>query len=132
MASLFGVILFIAEGSMPVILMIAIIFLYYVLTTVEPEEIDFRITNYGIKIADKTTSWDTLTRYWFSFKNNTNSIIFEMNSFPGRLEIVINKNDIPAMKKILNNYLTLEEAPPSRMDKTSLWFTQKLEGKKTS
>lgn len=131
-ASLFGVILFIAEGSMPVVLMIAIIFLYYVLTTVEPEDINFSITTYGIKIADKTTFWNLLVRYWFSSKKNINLLVLEMNAFPGRLEIVINKNDIPSLKKILNNYLVMEETPPSNIDKTSRWFSEKLEGKKSS
>ena len=41
MAAIVGLILFFAEGFMPVILIVSIIFLVYVLTTVEPENISF-------------------------------------------------------------------------------------------
>jgi hypothetical protein len=127
--SLFAFILYVAEGSMPVILTIAIVFLYYVLSSVEPEEINFSLTNYGVKIADKTTSWSNLTSYWFSTSHATDILVFHMNIFPQRLEMVINKKDIPSLKKELNKYVVQEELPPSKIDRASNWFSQKLEGK---
>ena len=56
-ASIFGFILFIVEGAMPVILMISIIFLFYVLSNVRPENIDYKITDLGIKLGKFTNYW---------------------------------------------------------------------------
>ena len=45
-AVIFGFILFLIEGVMPVILIVSIIFLYYVLSTVKPEEIGYAMLHW--------------------------------------------------------------------------------------
>jgi hypothetical protein len=127
---IFGVILFLIEGAMPVILIISVVFLFYVLSTVEPEEIEYGITNRGVKIVNKTTSWDFLTRYWFSKRYNSKLLIFEMTSIPGRLEVVIHEKDKNSLKKHLNKYVVEEEVPPSSLDKTANWLSKKFPGNK--
>src|SRR3972149_8400337 len=57
MAGIAGAVLFAIEGVMPVVLIIALVFLFYVLSTVEPEEIEYVITNKGVKVAGKKTEW---------------------------------------------------------------------------
>src|SRR6476660_4288551 len=80
-----GLILFLIEGVMPVVLIISVIFLFYVLSTVPPETIEYSITNMGVKIADRRTDWDNLTRYWFTKRFDSDLLVFEMVSLPGRL-----------------------------------------------
>src|SRR3989304_4840218 len=48
-AGIISLILFLAEGLMPVILIVALVFLYYVLSTVPPENIEYKITTKGVK-----------------------------------------------------------------------------------
>ncbi|MDP1760059.1 MAG: hypothetical protein Q8L01_01165, partial [Candidatus Woesebacteria bacterium] len=64
-AGLVSLIIFLAEGVMPVILIVSLIFLYYVMSTVQPENIEYKITNKGIKIAGKRTGWESFARFWF-------------------------------------------------------------------
>ncbi|KKP31069.1 MAG: hypothetical protein UR20_C0044G0007, partial [Candidatus Woesebacteria bacterium GW2011_GWE2_31_6] len=45
---LVSLIIFLAEGAMPVILIISLVFLYYVMSTVPPENIEYKITNKGV------------------------------------------------------------------------------------
>jgi len=130
MACIFGFILFLIEGVMPVILIISIVFLFYVLSTVEPEKTDYKITNKGVKIADGTTSWELLTRYWFSKRYNSKLVIFEMITLPGRLELVIHEKDKESLKKQLNKFVLEEEVPPSNLDRTANWFSKKFPGNK--
>src|SRR5690348_11084601 len=52
MAAVTGLVLFLIDGFLPVILIISLVFLVYVLSTVEPENIQYKITNLGIKMAD--------------------------------------------------------------------------------
>lgn len=127
-AGIFGTLLFVIEGAMPVILIISLIFLYFVLSTVEPEQVEYSITTKGVKIADKTTGWDFLIKYWFTEKLGSELLIFEMAIFPERLELVINPKDKEKIKKELNKYVFEEEAPPSTLDKIANWFARRLPG----
>jgi hypothetical protein len=63
MAGIVSLVLFLAEGLMPVILIISLVFLYYVLSTVQPEDVEYKVTTRGIKIAGKLTEWRNLNRY---------------------------------------------------------------------
>jgi len=131
MAGIAGVILFLFEGVMPVVLIISIVFLFYILSTVEPEQIDYQVTNRGIKIADKLTRWDELTRYWFGTQFETDIVIFETLKLPGRLEFVINKSEKDKLKKAVDKYLNEEKASPTNFDKLSDWFAKKLPTEKS-
>lgn len=127
-AAIFGLVMFLAEGAMPVILIVAIVFLVYVYSTVEPEIIEYKITNMGIKIQNSPTVWNLLTRFWFSRRFDNDLLIFEMVTFPGRLEIVINSKDKDTIKKDLLIYLPEEEIPPSSLDRAASWFAKKMPG----
>ena len=125
-ASVLGLIIFLAEGVMPVILLISVIFLFYVMSNVEPEEVTYKITNRGIKIADKTTDLGSLTRFWFTNRLGNDLLVFETIFLPNRMELTINKIDKEKIKKALSLYLTEEEVPPARIDKVTSWFSDKL------
>jgi hypothetical protein len=125
-----GIILFLIEGVMPVILIISIVFLYYVMSTVEPEMVTYAITNLGVKFADKRTDWDYLTRFWFTKRMDTSLLVFEMTSLPGRLELVIDPKDQDKLKEVLADYVVNEEAPPSQLDKAANYLADKLPLKK--
>ena len=129
-AGISGLVLFLIEGAMPVILIISLVFLFYVLSTVPPEEIEYKITNKGIKVVDKRTDWELLTRFWFSRRFDSELLVFEMVTIPGRLELVVNSKDKDALKKVLSEYLNEEEASPSNLDKAANWFAKKLPGNK--
>ena len=129
-AAVFGLILFLVEGAMPVILLISVIFLYYILSTVEPDVVEYNITTLGVKIATKRTDWDFLTRFWFSRRLDSELLVFEMLSLPGRLELVIDSKDKEKIRKTLSTYVVEEEVPPANLDKLANWFSKKLPGNK--
>ncbi len=115
---------------MPVLLIVALVFLFYILSTVEPGEIEYKITNKGVRIADKRNSWEIFTRFWFSERLGSSLLVFEMLTLPGRLEVVINTKDEDAIRKAVLKHLPEEEAPPTNLDKAANWFSQKLPGNK--
>ena len=125
-ASIFGFIIFVVEGAMPVILMIALIFLFYVLSTVRPENISYKVTNLGIKIGGITTRWEEIKRFWFSKRANDEILVLDLVSISGRLELVINASDKNKIKETLKKYLPEEEAPQTSFDKASEWVSSKL------
>lgn len=121
-----SIILFIAEGIMPVILLVSLIFLFYVLSTVQPENIEYKITNRGIKIGDTNTSWQNVTSFSFLRKSGTEVLIFNTTSFPGRIELVINENIKESLRKEISAYVQFTEIKPSFLDKSIDWVVKKL------
>lgn len=125
-AAVAGFILFIIEGVMPVILVISLVFLFYILSTVQPEEIEYKITNKGVNIADKRIEWQVLSRFWFSRRFESGLLVFETLTLPGRLELVIKPEDKKELKKAILNHIPEEEAPPINLDRAANWFAKKL------
>ena len=121
-----GIVFFIAEGVMPVILLVSLMFLFYVLSTVQPENIEYKVTNRGIKIGDKPTPWQNMIRFCFSQKSGVDVLVFETISLPGRIELVINPEIKDSLKREISAYVLYENIPPSFLDKVANWFIKKL------
>jgi hypothetical protein len=129
-AGIVSLILFFAEGFMPVLLIISLVFLYYVLSTVEPEKIEYKITSKGIKIAGKGTDWQVLNRYWFGKRFDSDLMVIDTVLIPGRIELVINPEIKDKLKKEVSAYIPYEEVPASGLDRLTSWFARKLPGNK--
>jgi hypothetical protein len=125
-AAVFGLILFLVEGVLPVILIVSIVFLFYVLSTVEPEKIDYQITTKGIKVAGRLTDWRLMNRFWFTRRFDSNLLVVETATFPGRLEVVIDETKKEEIEKSCTKYLTHEEVSPSSLDKAANWVGKKF------
>jgi len=123
-----GLVFFLVEGPIPVILLASVLFLVYVLNTVEPETIEYEITNKGVKVAGRNNPWEGLVRFWFTKRFNSAMVVFETVGVPGRLELVINKNEEEKIKEVVSEYLKEEEGPPNFSDKAVNWFNKKLPG----
>lgn len=130
MAGIIGLVLFFAEGVMPVILIISLVFLYYVLSTVPPEDVEYKITSKGIKVANKLTEWQYLTRFWFSKRFEAELLVFESVLIPGRIELVIKEGMKDKLKKEISAYIPFEEVPASGLDRATAWFAKILPGNK--
>ena len=129
-AAVVGFIFYIIEGIMPVLLVISLVFLFYILQTVEPQQIEYKITTWGVRIADRRTDWEFLGRFWFSKRLDSDVLVFSTFTLPGRLELVINAKDKITLKKVIASHLTEEEAPPTNLDKAANWVAAKLPGNK--
>jgi hypothetical protein len=126
-AVLLGLILFLIDGIMPVLLIVGFGFLFYVLCTVEPEPIEYKITNYGIRIGNSLTLWENLGRFWFSQRLGTDVLVLETSGLIGRIELVYNKKDKGNLEKVLKKYTLHEEATPTFLDKGANWVAGKIQ-----
>jgi len=129
-AAIVGLVIFLAEGIMPVILIVSLVFLFYVLNTIEPEEVEYKITSRGIKVGQKLSPWTETIRFWFSQRYDSKLLIFQTVNLPGRMELVVKDEDREEIKKTLKNYVLEEEIPPSSLDKLTNWISEKLPGGK--
>lgn len=127
-AGLVGLVLFLAEGLMPVILLISLVFLYYIMNTIQPETLDYKITTKGVYLAKKVILWNLLSRFWFSRQADSELLNIETLTFPGRIGFVIPIEKKEEIRKALSSYLVEEEVLPSTLDKVVNWFAGKLPG----
>jgi hypothetical protein len=129
MAFIFGMILFLIDGWAPVILIVALVFLSYVMSTIEPNNVNYKITTKGIYVSNESIPWKVLGRFWFSRRFDNDLLIVETLSFPGRMELVVTSDLKEKIASILSKYLTLEEVPPSALDKAANWFAKRAPAK---
>ncbi|MBI3443128.1 hypothetical protein HY008_00465 [Candidatus Woesebacteria bacterium] len=125
-AAIFGLVLFLVEGWLPVVLIISLVFLFYVMSTVEPEIIEYKITTKGVRVAGRRNDWPGMTRFWFMRRYNSELLIIETYYFPGRIELVLLPDLKEKIKKVMSTYLLFEEAPASSLDKLANWFSKKF------
>jgi len=130
MAATIGFVLFLADGWLPVVLIISLVFLFYVMSTVPPENIEYKITNLGIKIANVNTPWEALGRFWFTKRMDSNLLVVETRTLPGRLELVIDPAKEKEIKDALSKELAYEEVPASNIDKAANWVSKRMPGNK--
>lgn len=129
-AAIVGLILFLVEGWMPVVLLVSIVFLFYVMTTVEPENIEYKITTHGIKMAGGLTEWNRLLRFWFSRRFDHELLVFESLNIPGRIELVVTPEVKEEVVKTITKYIPQEEASPSYLDQAAGWLAKRIPGNK--
>ncbi len=124
--SLLGFIFFVAEGIMPVVLLVSVLFLFYVLSSVEPENAQYFITNKGINIANKKNSWEVFKCFRFVKKGNLDMLSLDIFALPGKIEIIINEKDKTKIENALTKYIPKDDAPQGRFDKASDWVSNKI------
>lgn len=125
-AVLGGLILGFLEGLLPVLVVVALVFLIYVLSTVPPEEVEHEITNKGFASAGQKNNWPQLRRFWFTTRFSSHLLVFESAAFPGRIEVVVNKDDQDEIKKELIKHIPYQEAAPNFLDKAAAWLSQRV------
>jgi len=122
-----GIILFLIGEATLIVALCSVLFLYYVLSTVPPEKVKYKITNRGMYFGELKYSWEDLDRFWF--KNSLDSEMMFMETklrFPRQISFVINPADKDQLLDIMKRKLPLIENPPSSMDKTIKWFGDHL------
>ena len=124
---LFSVVLIFIEEFFLIVALVSVLFLYYVLSTVPPQEVDYKITNRGIHFGDSKYSWDILLRFWFRQSLNVELLEFETNlRVPRQISLVIKESDKEEIKKIVLKKLPLVESSPNFVDKLAKWWNDKM------
>jgi hypothetical protein len=101
--------------------LLALLFLIYVLNFVSPEEIDYKLSTQGITIGDHFYHWWELDSFWFSEKDNFKILnVLTRIRFPGQLIIVLGDVSQEEVKRVCARFLPFHEiAPKSTLEKWS-------------
>lgn len=125
---LVSLILFFVKEWFLIAAIIALTFVYYVLSTVEPEEMEYKLTNKGIIYAGQTYPYETISQFWFSEKYGQRMINFELRGggLIGRISILLGQGDEKQIKELLLKYLFEEEVKPNFLENASKWLAEKV------
>jgi hypothetical protein len=128
--ALISLILFFVQEWFLIATFLSLAFLYYVLTTIEPEKITYRITNKGVYLpgTQQRIDWDWLESFWLSDKWGWKilNIRTRMLESPRLVHLVINKDKEKQLKRVLFRYLPEEPEKPTFIDKLSAWLYRQL------
>jgi len=126
-AFLIGVILFFIKEWFAIVVLVAFAFLSYIYSTVEPEEIDYEITNRGINVHGTSYFWEEMGRFWFDEKMKQQVLYIERPvAFPYRLVILLGKQDPKKITEILTKYLLQEQPEKTWTEKAGSWLSEKV------
>jgi len=124
---LVSIILFFVNEFPLILALIAVMFLYYALSTVPPGTIKNKLTNRGIYFGDLRYEWGLLTRFWFKKSLSSQIICFETQlRFPRQVTLVIDEKDEEKIKEIVVKIIPMLDESPTLVDKITKWFTDRL------
>lgn len=91
---------------------LAVIFLVYVLASVAPETIEHRITSMGIVSGGKAFLWDDLDSFWFEKKGDDRLLVVQTRlHFPSRLIVILTTVSERGLLDILEKHLHYHHGP---------------------
>jgi len=124
---LVSVILLFVKEWLLIGVIIALMFVSYVLATVEPEKVKHKITTRGVFTGDKNYKWDDLMQFWFSDKWGHEVLnIKTLRNFPPQLQMLLGSLDKKQVRDIVEKYLPYEKPEKNTLDKMANWLQEKV------
>ena len=120
------VILFFLQEFLVIGVILAIVFVGYVLAAVPPNEVVHRITEKGVWTDDTFFSFSDLSQFWFEkHLENTVLVFYVPHRRSKILMMVVPVGIQDAIKQELQKHLTYREQPlRTLLDKISSWLTR--------
>ncbi len=124
-ALLVSIILFFAKEYFLIATIFALIFLYYILSTQPPKNINYKITNQGIVWGEQKHPWNTLNYFFIDQERgqkvlNVNTLI----NFPKRLIMPLGSQDEKEVRKIMEEFLPYHKPDPNLIEKGTDWLAK--------
>lgn len=105
---------------------IALLFMIYVLNSIPPRDVRHTLTTYGIRYEDELYYWEELGRFWITQSKGQNIVNIEVGRMPYRLSMLLGEIPVDDMTIILSEVL-LNEAPPlTQFERWGEWLKQKV------
>uniref|UniRef100_A0A7C5YXR1 DUF5673 domain-containing protein n=1 Tax=candidate division CPR3 bacterium TaxID=2268181 RepID=A0A7C5YXR1_UNCC3 len=108
---------------------IGFMFIIYLVSTVPPAEIEYRLTEFGVEMGtgEDTTvyTWDQLDSFWISLKQGREILNIDTKlSFPLRIVMLFPEEERDRIVTILSEKLPYKEAPKKKQG----WLSVQIDG----
>lgn len=125
---LVSVILFFAKEFLFIAVILSLAFVSYALAAVPPHEVEYVISNKGIRSGGQLYHWQWLRRFWFESKWKQEMLVVEnLATFPGRLMLVLTPEvKKEELEKQVGAYLIKERPQFTFVEKAANWLSRKV------
>lgn len=127
---LITVILFFLREFLLIGAIFALLFVFYVLSTIPPEKVKHKITRHGLETGGRLYRFEELFDFWFEEKWGQEMVMIRSFRLPGRLIALLGDVDKRELKKVLEERIPFREEPQKNwVDKAGEWLTKKVSPK---
>ena len=107
---------------------LALVFVAYVLALAAPDVIEHKITNMGIVSGGKAFLWEELESFWFDKKSDDRVLVVQTKlRFPGRLIIILTSVSDRTLLDLLEKHLHFHHGPVHTLfDKWAFWLQERV------
>jgi hypothetical protein len=121
---LIEVILFLFSEYMLMLVVLALLFVAFSLSSVAPSNFKYRISSEGVTIEDHFFLWQELYDFYFKKREGVDVVHIRTHSFiPGELTLTLGTTDREHIKSVLLPYLPYRELiKPTFMEKSGDWL----------
>jgi len=124
---LLAVILLFLKEWLLIAVMVALMFVAYVLATVAPESVEHEINTRGIMTGGKLYKWEDMLRFWFTKKWHDTILHLDTKlKFPGRLMLLLSDQDEAKVKALIQPKVQYEVPETTFMDRSAKWLSDKI------
>lgn len=130
--ALFAVVFILAAIAFEEIVLVgvilALVFVTYVLALTAPETIEHKITNMGIVSGGRAFLWEELDSFWFDRRGDDRLLVVQTNvHFPGRLIILLTNVSERTLLDLLEKHLHFHQGPVHTLfDKWAFWLQERI------
>ena len=120
------IILVFAQEYVLVAALLSIAFLIYVLSTVPPEDVSHRITNFGIESAGHFYRWEELAAFWFE-EQWGQRILMLQPKLGSRIILLLGEQDQEKVQQDIEKHIPFRQKPErSWVENASSWLSKKI------
>ena len=124
--SVVALVLFLAEGVMPVILIGALFFLYWNLQRLPQHDAVYKLTSLGIHLENLSYPWTTFTNFWEEKRGGFQVFVLGHNLNGSRTTLFVAPDSKEKAESVLAGKLKGEALPPTSAEKLMGFVSSKL------
>lgn len=123
---LLSLILFFANQFLPIGVVIAVGFVWYVMATTPPHKIKHQFSTYGYRVEGNLYYWEEMSRYWFTTKHDQRILHIEVERFPFHLTMLVGDASEEALKTVLSAVLIEQVPEKTPVERAASWLQDKI------
>lgn len=125
--TLVGIILVVAGEWMLLMVVLSLGFAFYMWSTVPPEQTDYVLTNWGLRLAGELYEYKSMQKWWKEEKMGADYVIVETWKVPmGRLFLPVAKDQEKKILETFEKYVLMDKPTPTSVDKMGKWLSDKF------
>lgn len=126
-AILVSVLLIFAGEWMLIGVIAAMVFAYYVWSTVPPEEVEHVLTTRGVRVHGQLYRFEDMERWWMEDRWGYKMLIIDIPvAFPKRLHLVVGNVDENVLKETMGVSVLMEQPVETPMERMGKWLAEKF------